>query len=238
MLWLGLDFETTGLDVTKERITEVGAVVWDPHEKKPVRILNYFMWDKSYPPISPIITKLTGLTPTYYEYHHLTPQVGLKTLADCMEKVDYIIAHNGTNFDFPLLKAEWARNASSLPFVTKPTIDTSVDIPYPPEISTRKLVHLAAEHGFVNPFAHRAVFDVLTMLNVAGNYPVDEVIKYSQSPSILIKAHVSRADKELAKARGYRWNGDNFTWHKTIKEFQFEKEKSEAGFEISVLKKG
>lgn len=236
MYWLGIDFESTGLDITKERITEVGAVVWDTNTHRPVRVLNFFMWDETYPPIPELITKLTGIGPDYYKYHHLAPAVGLKALAAEIEKCDYIMAHNGTNFDFPLLKAEWARNAPLLPFVSKPTIDTSVDIPYPEEITTRKLVHLAAEHGFVNPFAHRAVFDVLTMLTVASRYPVDEVIRFSQSPSILIKANVSRADKEKAKVRGYRWNPETFTWHKTIKEFQLEQEKREAGFDVTIIK--
>lgn len=236
MFWLGIDFETTGLDVTKERITEVGAVMWDAHNRLPMRVVNFFMWAQDYPKISPEITRLTGLKPDYYSHHHLDPATGLKTLSGLIEKADYVMAHNGTNFDFPLLKNEWARNAHSLPFVQKPTIDTSVDLPYPDHITTRKLVHLAAEHGFLNPFAHRAVFDVLTMLSIASRYPVEEVVSYSQSPSITIRANVSKADREQAKSRGYRWDGDNFRWIKTIKEFQLEKEKQGAPFEITICK--
>lgn len=235
MIWLGIDFETTGLDVTKERITEVGAVMWDPIKRVPLRIVNFFVWNESYPAITPEITAITGIEPDYYKHHHLDPLMACKTLASLMEKSDYIVAHNGSNFDFPLLKNEWARNAGSLPFVSKPTIDTSVDLPFPDHISTRKLVHLAAEHDFLNPFAHRAVFDVLTMLKITSRYSHEEIIKYASSKSVTVRAMVTKAEKDKAKNRGYRWDAANYQWIKTLKEFQIADEKEKAGFEINVI---
>ena len=41
---------------------------------------------------------------------------------------------------------------------------------------------------------------------------------------------MSFQDKDLAKARGYYWDGPTKTWFKPMKLSQFEKEKEEAPF--------
>jgi len=78
-----------------------------------------------------------------------------------------------------------------------------VDVPSPPQITTRKLAHLAAEHGFLNPFAHRAVFDVLTMLKILSCYPIENVIISSNQPLMKLVALVAFDGRYKAKARGF-----------------------------------
>ena len=87
----------------------------------------------------------------------------------------------------------------------------------PPAITTRKLTHLAAEHGFLNPFPHRAVSDVLTMLKVLSHYDIAPVLESARQPSFTVKACVSYDDREKAKARGYRWDAARKIWTKIVK---------------------
>lgn len=113
----------------------------------------------------------------------------------------------------------------------RPWIDTTEDVPYPLEVKTRKLTHLAAEHGFVNPFPHRAVTDVLTTLRILSFYSTEEVERYAKAESKTLVANFERDDpefevkKDAVKRNGYRWTGaPEYQWKKSIKDFQVEEE--------------
>lgn len=228
MLLLGLDFETTGLSFEKDLIIEIGAVIWDTERKAPVFIYSTLV-DHGVP-IPPEITGITGIDETMIQDFGVKPEEAFEKLWNCIKSCNAVVAHNGTNFDKPMLKAQTARDNSK--WIEKPWVDTSVDVPYPEKCTTRKLVHLAAEHQFLNPFAHRAIFDVLTMFGVLNRYDINEVLKLAAEPNITLKAQVSYDDKELAKARGYRWQSDTKSWIKTLKQSQVLKEIEEAGFKI------
>jgi DNA polymerase III subunit epsilon len=223
MLFVGVDFETTGLDTQKDRITEVGAVLWDTDRKGPLEVYSSYIYEENFPELSKEITEITGITQNDLDKYGRTPQKVLSELCLFMERGDFALAHNGTNFDVPILTAEMNRIGAK--FKDDVTwIDTSVDVPYPPSITTRKLSYLATEHGFLNPFPHRALFDVLTMLKVTSFYDAEEIVRLSKSPSVTIRAVVSYDDRKLASERGYRWNADNKMWLKTVKECQLEPE--------------
>ena len=76
-----------------------------------------------------------------------------------LEQIQYIASHNGTNFDLPIYKRVCEELNLEPLFLEKTHIDTSIDIPFPENISTRKLTYLAFEHGFMMQNAHRAIFD-------------------------------------------------------------------------------
>jgi hypothetical protein len=126
------------------------------------------------------------------------------------------VAHNGNLFDKPLLEAGMKRQG--LDFMLRPWIDTKTDIEYPEEIKTTKLKYLACEHGFVNPFSHRAVFDVLTMLTVLSRYDIQEVIALSQQPAVRLQAVClppwtdGGKSTGIAKSLGFHWNGETKQW--------------------------
>ncbi len=57
------------------------------------------------------------------------------------------------------------------------------------------------------PFqSHRALFDVLTMLNILSKYNIDEIIKCAQSPLLRVTAHLDFDNKDLAIKSGFHWN--------------------------------
>lgn len=155
-----------------------------------------------------------------------------------MRRAAAVVAHNGSGFDRPMFDAQLARmleaEALRSQIAALPWIDTCLDVPFPEAITTRKLVHLAAEHGFLNPFAHRAVFDVLTMLRVMAAYPIEPILESAKQPLVTCIAQVSYDDREKAKARGYRWRGQSKLWVKHLKAHRLEEEKAQAGFPIEV----
>jgi DNA polymerase III epsilon subunit-like protein len=228
---LGVDCETTGFDVKQERITELGYVVWDTEKKTPLLIEDSFLFDTTYtekftPEVVEMMERVCGITPQILQEWGRSPKEELDTLEDVIEKhnIKHIVAHNGNAYDRPLLMAEMARNDVPTPFINKCMwLDTLVDIPFKTQPDSRKLKYLACDHGFMNPFAHRAVFDVLTMLTLLSQYNIEEVIAYSRIPSKIIRALVSYDDREKAKSMKYMWEkcGDKTfakCWVKVIKE--------------------
>jgi DNA polymerase III subunit epsilon len=237
---LGLDFETTGLDTSKDRITEAGIVLWEVETKRPLTALGIFYYDETYPKLSDEITRLTGITDAMLKEFGTAPAANLEWLEGYCQKhaVEHIIAHNGENFDKPLLQAELKRHHIHAPFLSQlPWIDTKTDLPFATEPASRRLNHLALDAGFINPFAHRAVFDVLTMCRVLSNYDFNQVVEYSKIPFITVRAMVEYADRQLAKDQRYTWEklGDRTfqkSWVKRIKENKFEDEKKICKFPV------
>jgi DNA polymerase-3 subunit epsilon len=134
------------------------------------------------------------------------------------------------------MKAWIDKNNVEISFDEIKWIDTLSDIDYPPHCGSRKLTYLAADHGFINPFAHRAVFDVLTMMRVLDQYPITEIIETMNQPTYIIQAVVSFQDKELARERFFRWNGVKRMWLRSMKKNKWEAE--EFPFDTNVIDEG
>jgi len=230
MILLGLDYETTWedpVDPSKMRIIEAGLVLYDTERAMPIDMANYLVKG---PEITEDVTTLTGITQEDLSTRGLSLNSVMDETNRMLDSCDYVVAHNGNKFDKIVYESECER--ASITPVEKPWIDTRVDIDFPPQISSRKLVHLAAEHGFANPFSHRALFDVLTMLRVLQEYDINEVVERSKEPVYLCTAKVTFHEKDLAKKRGYFWNPDMKTWDKELKESMIEKEIQEAPFKV------
>ncbi len=218
MFVLGLDFETTGVDPRKDDIIEVGAVVWDVDKKKPAAIYSDLI--PADRPLSDEVMKVTGLTDDDLRRFGQPQDVVFKKLSNLAGKCQYIVAHNGNKFDKLFL--ERLLQQQPLPNFNLPWIDTLTDIPYPDSIVTRKLSYLAAEHGFLNMFNHRAVFDVLTMMKVVSQYDFNHILKTLNSPMLKIVAQVTYDEKAKAKDMGFRWDPNQRVWYMEIRRAHFE----------------
>jgi DNA polymerase-3 subunit epsilon len=216
---LGIDFETTGLDSKTDRIIEVGAVLWDWDRQLPIDMISKLCWhtdDGTTPQIPELITKITGIDGPMLKEHSVSTSVVLQRLMS-MSRGIYVMAHNAP-FDMGFLFAECDKLGIEVQYGAG-VIDSRTDIKYDKDLhKSRALTHLAASHGFLNPFAHRAVFDVLTMLKVASNYDLDEIIARSKSPNVVLTAHVSFDEKDKAKAAGFHWKPEVKSWQMTIKQ--------------------
>jgi DNA polymerase-3 subunit epsilon len=234
MLVLGLDFESTGVDVKTARVIEIGAVLWETDLKMPVAMLSDFVYADDYDAeaIKKSGDESHGIPLEVLQQRGIEPRTAFSLLLSFMEQAQYVVGHNVREYDFPLLSEELGRAGLAVPKCK--LIDTMGDLPFPKNIKGRGLEYLSAKHGFVNPFPHRAVTDVLSTLKLFSMYEFSEVEKIAKAPNITIRAKVSFDHKEKAKARGYRWDGDKKIWVKTIKDFQLEEEKK-ADFEVIVL---
>jgi len=233
MLLLGLDLETTGRNTNTDQIIEVGAVIWDTDKCSPVQILSEMVWyDGIWDGASSTKEEIEKLTNISYEDivtygSHPTEVLNKLKKVMSIKNLVAVVAHNGNEFDKPMLLSNAKKWNIELPDLH--WIDTMVDIPYDANIQTRKLPHLAAEHGFINPFSHRAIFDVLTMLKITQSYDMDWVIKLSKEPSITLIANTTPPwqdggkSNDEAKSKGFRWNGK--AWVKTVRESQLQTEK-------------
>lgn len=237
---LGLDFESTGLDTATARIIEVGAVVWDVEKRQPLHLMSAVINEDYLFPLSEDTKKVTGLYDDLLREFGVSLNKAFTKLHDLIIKhnISYIVAHNGENYDKPLLFNEVARlNFNGEKFFKTPWIDTRNDLPFDDEPDSRKLAHLALNYGFINPFQHRALFDVLTMLKVMGHFDFQKIVEYSKIPYIIVRAMVGYEDREKAKARRFSWEkiGDKVfqkSWVKKIKATDFDKEQAACDFQL------
>lgn len=230
---LFLDVETTGLNPLEDRVVEIGANLYCTDTKRTLRSCSFLTTDDTIK-ISPQITAINKISQEMLDKNGVDFKSVLPLLTDnFVRRSDFLCAHNAP-FDRGFLEAELKR--FGYPIWNKPWIDTCVDLPFPETLTTRKLTYLAVEHGFLNPFPHTALSDVLTTQKILGEYDVAKIISRSETPNITIVALVDYANREKASKRGYRWAAGTKRWMKVIKETELALEREAAGFEIEVLK--
>lgn len=232
---LSLDFETTWTAPVNPkicRIREIGAVLFDWENKRPLKLYSEFIHDEDHPMSPKELVDLTGITDEMVKEFGIPLTKGLHELRNMFSLSDFIIAHNGNGFDKPLLLAECDRKLTYLP--ERPWIDSKMDIDYPPHMKSHKLTHLCGEHGFLNPFSHRAIFDALAVLKILTQYPIEPIIESAKQPNCKVVANVSFQERDKAKLRGYYWDGENKYWWKELKLHKAEKEKQEAPFPVQI----
>ena len=233
-LLLGIDLETDSLDVESCRVLEIGAVLWDVDSNQPVTVLDFLIRpDDDYSVPEPI-TQLTGIS------DEMIRAVGVD-LHWALERIEWLtgpavayVAHNGIVFDRPIMErvskgcglAQWTPNPNL------PWIDTMIDPPYPAAMQSRKLAYLAADHGIAPTFAHRAMFDVLTMMQILSHYDIDPLIEQARSPLVQARAAVTYDNRAQASARGYHWDADRRAWLKQIRACNLEQERANSEFSV------
>lgn len=220
---LAIDTETTGLSFDEDRITELGWCLYDTETNTPLIIQNDLIRDHGMQ-ISPAITELTGITDDMCNLYGVSIHTALFAFKHYSGYADAYLAHNAA-FDRGMLQAAAQREGIIL--TDLPWICSDRDIPYPKSIFTRKLTHLAAEHGFINANAHRAIFDVMTMLKIVSHYNWAEIIETSKSPLIQLEAVVKKPwqdgaedgakDVDRAKGLGFRFDFATKKWVKAVR---------------------
>ena len=221
-----LDFETTGLDRGADEVIEVGLVLWSIPLHRPVRASGFLV--KTSREISKEITDITGLTKDLLDLYGIGQEPALNIVLQWIAQADVLCAHNGRDFDRPFF-AQWCkRHNRDVP--QRVWIDTMRDL----SIEGYRLGHMAADAGFLNPFPHMAVTDVLTMLRLLDSHGVETALQAAQTPEVALRAVVDFKSNQKAKDRKYRWDPERRIWHKTVKITQLEEEKK-ADFEVVVL---
>ncbi len=237
---LGMDLETSSLDTDNCAVREIGAILWDTDVEAdcPVKIFTEFVKDEKSPEKNKydICSEVCGITRFMIEGYGIPAAEVIDSFQRISADADYILAANGNGFDHPVWTSFTKRYG--MPESEKPWIDLIQDVPFPEDCKGRNLLYLCAYHGFLNPFPHRAAFDVMSMLKIFRCYELDTVIQYFNSPWIHLIAHVSYNDRQLAKDYGFGWQPNLKTWYRNFREYDAvngrEKMDGFEGFKVSL----
>lgn len=227
MKLLFVDFETTGLDTRKDEVTEVGAVLWDSASKQPTRISGYLVKTKY--PVSAEITKITGITNEMLESDGIASKPALEAVLRMAKSADYITAHNGNEFDKPMLESWCGREGLEAP--KQFWLDTKIDLPVSAYDKGASMFVMAAAHGFLYD-AHRAVSDCLATAKVLAHYDVGAVIERAKKPSVSCRAVVSYEDRLQAKEAGFHWKPELKLWVRVVKHDEIDALKEQCKFPV------
>lgn len=203
-----IDLETTGLDSQTDEIIEIGLmeISFDDDDfsilPRPSRILSELGEPKVL--LSDFIKGLTGLIDEDLRGRSINWQMVYERL----KKADYLIAHNAQFEKSFLDKIEalaglsqkvWACSMTQINWAAKGS-------------RSKSLNYVAADQGFLNPFPHRAPFDVITTFKVIENN-LEELILNAGSPVVEVRAVGSDiSTKDVLKARGYSWLVEDKVW--------------------------
>jgi len=224
---LSLDFESTGLDLSTDRVTEVGAILYSTNLDQALETAGYLVNPEM--PIPVEVTKLTGITNGMVKKFGLESKHALQKLLAMVETADALIGQNILRFDVPFLNAWAAREKETVP--GRLIIDTRTDLP---GVESKHLNYMAADAGFLNPFPHRAVADCMTVLRLVAMHNIDDVVALAKEPTIVLLSQASIDERHLCKARKYQWNPDFKVWWKAMKQSQVAKEAAEAPFGVKI----
>lgn len=228
-----IDLETTGLDPTQHRPIELGAVFYSvqhhcvlhqlstlfPADKNPAQTVNKISVDASFAALDQC-------------------DAAIALFSRWVEKADYLVAHN-VAFD-----RQWF-GQRFLPAIAKPWLCTYRDFVWPENPRPTNLVATALNHGIGVSHAHRALTDCQLIAalfdRVEYHRPgylrvlVEQAIARSQEPQIYVIANITKAEKELAKSRGFRWcHYLDQKWVKKMRRSDLEREKAGYPFRVMV----
>jgi DNA polymerase-3 subunit epsilon len=234
MLLFGIDLETTSVDTKTAQIVEVGWALYDTNFNQIVdcgsRIISpRFLSGVNYSEVE----NITGISEGMISKYGVVFGKWYEEVFGLIAGADFFVAHNGNSFDRPIFERHLTIGGDAIN--NKPWIDTLRDIPFSFNVGSKSLINLCAVHGFLNPFPHRALFDVASMLKLLSLYDLTEIIRRASSPIVWLRALVSIENKEKAKKRHYIWDKVNRFWVKQIKDFEKETEVFEADFETTTL---
>jgi len=232
--YMVFDLETTGFDPETCHITELGYALFEEGKKAPLLMRSELLLVPESVPQE--IVEITGITDTMLREFGQPPAAVFERFLDIchQHKVEFLAGHNAYSFDVPFFKSHLERLNLALP--TWPILDTKIDLPLAYKPKSTSLSYMAADHGFLNPFAHRALFDVLTCGILIQRYPLQDMLAIINSPLVKVRAVVSYDNRAKASSRGFYWDAAQKLWLKDIRECHVENLRKTVDFQIAVLR--
>ena len=240
MLVVGIDLETDSSNPDRAAVIEFAAVLYDTDAGHPLKIISSLInVERRLRPLPPHITGVTGITEEMLGRYGLLDEQYARILCQIRDKMlchtDVIVMHNGTQFDWQVLELDLERYSIPDYLGKSKLIDTMTDVNYPSTVVYKNLTYIAACHGILHSFAHRALSDTFVMLQVLQRYEVDSVLAAALTPMVSLRAHVKKNQRSLAKDYGFRYNYDENCFVKDMRLFYAEKAMTELPFEVSVM---
>lgn len=233
MRYCCFDLETTGLSLEEDSITELGWAVYDSKQHAPLLLQSRFITQNKN--LTQEIIDITGITDEMLSEFGKAPGFVFEEFTDVLHQTgcEFVCGHNALGFDKPMLANNMKRQG--LPPVQLPVLDTKIDLPLKYKPKSTALAYMLADHGKLNPFPHRAIFDALACGLLLQNYNLNELIDIIQHPIVEIRAVVSYDQRGLAQKQGYYWNADRKFWMKSLRECNLAKEQEAAQGKFQVV---
>jgi len=221
--------------VDKDSIVEIGYILYDTDNSNYTNFYSTLVWGKDY--VYPKeVQEINGISEALCKKKGVSPVEIFNHMNQVFQECDVVVAHNGLNFDRPLLY----NRMSELRFfpIKRPWIDTRLDIEYDSKYTSKRLGHLAIDHGIINPMPHRAVFDAYASLMLLLKYDVRSLAVNATYPLIKIGVSPCYADNERVRNLRYFWDRDAKMWCKYIRQNSLEKELGLVQLDHKVLETG
>jgi hypothetical protein len=237
MILLSLDFETTGLDLTNDRVIEVGAVLWSTGQHRVLESAGFLV--KSDVAIPQEVVGITGIHQAAVERFGYDSHAALENVLAMAELAESFLGQNIVRFDHKVLLNWMVRESVPAPLIEKLrqklVIDTYTDLP---DFAGGKLKYMLvdAPRPSINPFQHAALTDALSAIVLVDQFDLDKVVERAKSPMIVVQSLHSRDRNEDAKKvlRPLIWNNLRKIWWKPLKAMDFEGLKVKSPFELIV----
>jgi DNA polymerase-3 subunit epsilon len=206
MKLLILDCETTGLDFATDEVCEVGAILYDT-DKGTLCELSFVVKTERDPAW---VTGIPAGVKNAVEVNHAAH----KMLEAMHGEAEYLVAHNA-DFDRRFL----VRDYGVLDYSNKPWLCTYSDFRWP-KCEPTNLVAIALAHGLGVATAHRALADCQLMARLFDALRrdglFDDTLKAAMVPRAWYAADLPYAQRDKAKAAGFRWEPDAKQWRKRL----------------------
>jgi DNA polymerase-3 subunit epsilon len=214
-----IDVETTGLDHTRDKVIELGLVLFNYDRDGTIYSMSepYQGFQDPGFPIPPEITEITGITDDMVR----GKAIDLKEVEEMLGVANFVVAHNAA-FDRKFVE----RIAPIAE--TKPWGCSMTQVPWQAEgINARALETIVGKLGYFYD-AHSAVADCKAAvfalsrpLPKSGRPALAALREVAAIPTARVWAEGADFDlKDVLKARGYQWNpGDNGkpkSWYRDV----------------------
>ncbi len=249
MKLLFIDFESQCDDAATTNPTEVGMFMFDTESGEKLE-QSSMIYAEHYPPQTPEIVELTGITDEMLKSQGGDPKAIFGVIGAWVGRADFVLAHNA-NFDRGVYEAT-ATRLGLVPALPKDRwICTVNDVPWAKKYRCKILSHLAFQHGMDVKLAdlHRALDDVKLMAGlILSHYEIEDIIAYAKIPVVTIFANGIKppwedggASNKIVKKLGFGWEKAPKTeqpvypkrWVKRVRETELEAEKAKCPFKLT-----
>lgn len=217
-----IDTETTGLDLRKDEVIELGFILIAYQDAKPRDIVDF--GNEMREPTKQIpgaVQDLTGITPEMVKGKQIKKE---KVLA-ALDLANIVIAHNAA-FDRPVCERLMPE------FSEKPWACSLTEIPWAKYgFESAKLKYLLMDSGYFFE-GHRAIDDcaalneLLDCRSPQGSSFFSELMESARQPSYSFKVRTPYDLRSKMRELGYRWvrNREGGEWQKNVSKTDFNSE--------------